>query len=182
MKLNSKQIAHVSTFIAIGAVSRIALDQLALASPTPIYGALIAVGLTETLTFVDGFLYGPLTGFVTGALIISVSDIFTQPGPWTPFIAAIIGLLGVLAGILARPPREPTFRLMAVSAVVLTLLSEFLQNAWVSLFYSTPFIGTMIVGLPTLIAALVNNLVMFTALAPRIIRFLRSSRNEAVNR
>jgi uncharacterized membrane protein len=173
LNFNSRQVAHVSTFTAIGAVSRIALDQLALASPTPVYGVLIAVGLTETLTFVDGFVYGPLTGFVTGALIIVVSDLATLPGPWTPFIAAIIGLLGVLAGIMARPPREPTFRLMAASAVVLTLLSESLQNAWVSLFYSTPFIGVMIVGLPTLIAAVINNLVMFTAVAPRIIRFLR---------
>ena len=177
MEFSSKQIAHVSTFIAIGAVSRIALDQLALASPTPVFGILIAVGLTETLTFVDGFVYGPVFGFVTGALIIVVSDLLTQPGPYTPFIAAIVGLLGVLAGIIARPRREPTFRLMAGSAVVLTLLSEFLQNAWVSIFYLTPFIGTMVVGLPTLITALVNNFVLFTALAPRIIKFLRPSRN-----
>ena len=122
LRFTSVQIAQLSTFIAIGVVARIGLDQLALMSP-PLFGILIAVGLTETLTFIDGFVYGSLTGFVTGFLIILLSDIATQPGPWTPFIGGIIGLLGILAGTVGRSDRIPTVRVMAVCAVLLTLMS-----------------------------------------------------------
>ena len=146
LRFNSTQIAHVSTFIAIGAVARIGLDELALVTP-PLFGILIAVGLTETLTFIDGFVYGPTAGFVTGFLIILISDMFTQPGPWTPFIAAIIGLIGLVAGTMRRSDRIPTFRMLAVSAVLLTLMSELLQNAWVALFYSLPIAGVMTLGI-----------------------------------
>jgi uncharacterized membrane protein len=169
---NSKQIAHVSTFIAIGAVARIGLDGLALMS-APLFGILIAVGLTETLTFIDGFVYGPMAGFVTGFLIILISDLVVLPGPWTPFIAAIIGLVGLVAGTIGRSDRIPTVRFLAVSAVVLTLMSELLQNAWVALFYSLPIAGVMTLGVSTLITALINNLILFTTLGAKIIKLLQ---------
>jgi energy-coupling factor transport system substrate-specific component len=172
LRLNSKQIAHVSTFIAIGAVARVGLADLAMVS-RPIFGILIAVGLTETLTVINGFAYGPMAGFVTGFLIILISDIMILPGPWTPFIAAIIGLIGLVAGIARRPDQMPTVRLFALSAVALTLMSELLQNTWVALFYSLPIAGVMVLGIPTLITALVNNLILFTTLGPRVIKLLR---------
>ena len=139
----------------------------------PIFGILIAVGLTETLTFIDGFVYGSTAGFVTGFLIILLSDMVTQPGPWTPFIAAIIGLLGIVAGALGRSGRIPTVRVVVVSAVLLTLMSELLQNMWVALFYSLPIAGVMTLGVSTLITALINNVVLFAALGPKVIKLLR---------
>jgi energy-coupling factor transport system substrate-specific component len=172
LRFNSTQIAHVSTFIAIGAIARIGLDEIALVTP-PLFGILIAVGLTETLTFIDGFVYGPTAGFVTGFLIILIADIFTQPGPWTPFIAAIIGLIGLVAGAMRRSDRMPTFRMLAVSAVLLTLMSELLQNAWVALFYSLPIAGVMTLGIVTLITALINNFILFTTLGPKVIKLLQ---------
>lgn len=175
LRFNSKQLAHVSTFIAIGAIARIGLDELALVSPGALFGVLIKVGLTETLTFINGFVYGSVTGFVTGSLIIVISDLFLLPGPWTPFIAAIIGLLGVLAGIIRRRYSEPTLRLLLISAAVLTLISEFLQNTWVALFYAVPIAAAMVAGVPSLITALLNNLVLFATLGPKIIKLLRES-------
>jgi energy-coupling factor transport system substrate-specific component len=172
LRFNSTQIAHVSTFIAIGAVARIGLDEVALVTP-PLFGILISVGLTETLTFIDGFVYGPTAGFVTGFLIILIADIFTQPGPWTPFIAAIIGLIGLVAGTMRRSDRIPTVRMLAVSAVLLTLMSELLQNAWVALFYSLPIAGVMTLGISTLVTALINNLILFTTLGPKVIKLLQ---------
>jgi uncharacterized membrane protein len=154
---------------------RVGLDEIALTSAGPLYGVLIKVGLTETLTFLSGFVYGPAAGFVTGSLIIVISDLFTLPGAWTPFIAAIIGLLGLLAGIISRLHSEPTFRTLLLSAAVLTLLSEFLQNSWVALFYAVPVAAAMATGVPSLIAALTNNLILFTTLGPRIIKLLRES-------
>lgn len=154
---------------------RIGLDEIALTSAGPLYGVLVKVGLTETLTFVSGFVYGPAAGFVTGSLIIVTSDLFILPGPWTPFIAAIIGLLGLLAGIIRRLHGEPTLRLLLVSAATLTLMSEFLQNMWFALFFAVPIAGAMAAGVPSLITALINNLILFTTLGPRIVKLLRES-------
>jgi uncharacterized membrane protein len=131
--------------------------------------------LTETLAFVSGFVYGPAAGFVTGFLIIVISDLFISPGPWTPFIAAIIGLLGLLGGIVSRLHSEPTFRVLLLSAAVLTLISEFLQNTWFALFYAVPIAAAMASGAPSLVTALTNNFILFTTLGPRIVKLLRES-------
>ncbi|HYW00224.1 MAG TPA: hypothetical protein VE862_02070, partial [Candidatus Acidoferrum sp.] len=55
-----------------------------------------------------------------------------------------------------------------------TLMSEVLQNAWVAVFYNTPFIPTMITGIPSLVTALINNMVFFTLLTPKIIKLVQS--------
>ncbi|MGD0178103.1 MAG: hypothetical protein ABSC50_14900, partial [Candidatus Bathyarchaeia archaeon] len=57
----------------------------------------------------------------------------------------------------------------ASSAVILTVISEFLQNWWITLFYGVPLLASMISGIPSLITALVNNTILFTVLAPRVI-------------
>ncbi|HUK28641.1 MAG TPA: hypothetical protein VLV31_09470 [Candidatus Acidoferrales bacterium] len=176
--LNSKQIALISAFIAIGAVVRIGVDEVAMVSPPPdpLYGIIIAVGLSETLSFVSGLTFGPVAGFITGFSIILLSDIAIAPGPWTPFIASIIGLLGICGGVLRYFGREPTMRMMVVAAVPLTLLSEFLQNAWVSLTFNTPIAATMLTGLPTLVSALANNMILFPTVGYKTIRFLQNIR------
>jgi len=175
MKPLSKELTMTSAFIAVGAVVRISMDNLALVAPTPIYGVLIKIGLSETLAFISGFLYGPIVGFMCGAFIIVISDFFTYPGPWTPFIATIIGLIGIGGWIirLVTGKAQPGYRTLASSAIVLTLMSEVLQNAWVAVFYNTPFIPTMLTGIPSLITALINNTVFFTLLTPKIIKLIR---------
>ncbi len=150
-----------------------------MASPAPVFGVLIKVGLTETLAFINGFVYGPVTGFVTGSMIIVISDLFVLPGPWTPFIAAIIGLLGVCAGMIRKfPGSRLDFRLLASSAVALTLLSEFLQNTWVAFFYNIPVAAVMATGIPSMITALANNVFLFTTLGMKVIRQLQGTELE----
>ena len=178
----SKCIALTAVLIAVGAVARIGIGSLTMFIPEPFYGLLIAIGVTETITFISGFTLGPVAGFLTGASIIVISDMATIPGAWTPFIAIIIGLIGVIAGIVSRVAKEPTFRLMAISATLLTLMSEALQNAWVSLFYNIPLPITMLTGLGTLVVALTNNLILFTTVGSRLIRLiLGSSANSNAN-
>lgn len=172
---NSKRVAFVSAFIAVGAAARIVLGNFALHSPVPLYGVLIKVGLSETLTIAIGLALGPIAGLTTGALIIAVSDLFMVAGPWTPFIAAIIGLLGFLAGLVRARVNELTVLRLGTLAVLLTALSELLQNAWVSLFYGIPFSATMISGAPSLVTALVNNTILLTTAGPRMIGLIRAS-------
>jgi uncharacterized membrane protein len=175
----------ISTFIAIGAIVRIGADQVGDLVPLLPFDVVIKLGLSETLSFVAGFTYGPLVGFLTGFLIILLSDIASPfgPGAWTPFIGSIIGLLGVCAWIIRHFRHRPTILMMIVSAVGLTLLSETLQNLWVSLFYGIPIIPSMVSGLPSLVAAMANNVILFPTVGIKAIKFvqehqLNSARNE----
>ena len=151
---------------------------VAASSPEPVYGVLTKVGLTETLSFVSGFVYGPIVGFITGFLIILLSDIASPygPGAWTPFIASIIGLLGLCAGFVRYVRPRPTVLILVFSAVALTLLSEFLQNLWVSLTYNLPIALTMMTGIPSLITAWANNLILFPTVGMKTIKFIQEQR------
>jgi uncharacterized membrane protein len=167
----SKKVALVATLVAVGSVVRFGIGELAMITPTPFYGFVIKVGLSETLAFIMGIIYGPVVGFLGGSSIIVISDLPVQPGPWTPFIAGIIGgVFGIGGGSFRRLSKnKPNSLWFAASALILTAISEFLQNLWVSAFYSVPLLASMIAGIPSLIAALVNNITLFTILAPRVI-------------
>jgi len=143
--------------------------------PVPAFGMVIKLGLSETLSFVAGFTYGPVVGFVTGFLIILLSDIASPlgAGAWTPFIASIIGLLGICAGVIRRVRSHPTLLMMTISAVGLTLLSEALQNLWAALFYNIPIIPTMVSGVPSLVTAMANNVILFPTVGSKAIKFMQ---------
>jgi hypothetical protein len=175
LRFSSRQVALISTFIAIGAVVRVGVDQVGDIVPGPAFAVVIKFGLSETLSFVAGFTYGPVVGFVTGFLIILLSDIASPfgAGAWTPFIASIIGLLGICAGIIRRVWPHPTLLMMTVSAVGLTVLSETLQNLWAALFYGVPIIATMGAGVPSLVTAMANNVILFPTVGSRAIKFLQ---------
>jgi uncharacterized membrane protein len=175
LRFSSREVALISTFIAIGAVVRIGVDQVGDMVPGVAFAVVIKLGLSETLSFVAGFTYGPVVGFVTGFLIILLSDIASPfgAGPWTPFIASIIGLLGICAGIIRRVRPHPTLLMMTTSAVGLTLISESLQNIWVSVFYGVPIIATMVSGFPSLVTAMANNVILFPTVGSKAIKFVQ---------
>lgn len=172
---SSKQIALTAVLIAVGAVARISIGSFTMFVPPLLYGWLIAVGLTETLTFISGFTLGPVAGFATGASIIVISDIATIPGPWTPLIATIIGLIGVFAGIIRKLIQQLDFRIMALSSILLTLMSETLQNVTSALLFNTPMIPYIVAGMPTLIVAIANNFILFTTVGLRVIKMILGS-------
>jgi hypothetical protein len=179
--LFSRRVAQTAVLIAVGAVVRASFSQLAMLSgPTPIYGILIKIGLTETLTFILGYAIGATAGLLGGASIIIISDLVVIPGAWTPFIAGIIGLVfGVGGGAVHRIVKGgPTIKVLASSVALLTLLSEFLQNAWVTLFFGVPLYVTLAQGIPTLATALINNVVLLSTIGPRIISYIMDPASE----
>ena len=178
-KIPVKQLTAISMLVATAAAVRVGMNWVAFSIAIPIYGVVVKIGLSETLTFTSGFVFGPIQGFITGALIIVVSDLLTWPGPWTPIIASIIGLLGICGGIIRRLRENPAGMFFGVTAVLLTLMSESLQNLYTTWFYlvsgmpllvalGTAFSG----GIITTIAAIINNTVLFTTIVPRITRIL----------
>ena len=183
MKIPLRQLTAITMLSAVAAAVRVGVNWVAFSIPVPLYGVAVKIGLSETLAFVCGYVFGPIQGFITGVLIIVVSDACTWLGFWTPFIAAIIGLLGFFGGIFSRFRQEPSIMMLGAMAVLLTIASEFLQNLWGAWYMwsfftpETPFaivLATMMVnGLPSMITAVINNAVLFTTLAPRVISILR---------
>jgi uncharacterized membrane protein len=183
-KFPIRQLTAISLLVATAAAVRVEMNWVAFAV-IPAYGLVVKIGLSETLAFTCGFVFGPIQGFITGALIIVISDMFTWAGLWTPFIAVIIGMLGLFGGILRRfkPKPNPSILFLGITAVVLTITSQFLQDVWFAWymwnFYmtETPFVIVLVTsfvgGFSSTVTALVNNMVLFTAVAPRIIKVLQ---------
>ena len=183
MKIPVKQLAAIIILSATAATVRVGINWVAFSIPIPLYGVVVKIGLSETLAFICGYVFGPIQGFITGVLIIMVSDMLTWPGLWTPFIAAIIGALGFFGGLFSRFKHESGIIMLGTMAVILTIVSEFLQNLWCAWYTwsfftpETPFVMVLITmfvnGLLSMITAVINNAILFTALAPRVIRILR---------
>jgi uncharacterized membrane protein len=173
--IGSREACIVAALVAVGAVCRIGLGEVALAFPVPLYGVAIKVGLTETLTFVSGFAFGPALGFLSGALIIIISDLFMMPGVWTPFIAAIIGLFGLGGAAVHHLAPKPSIVALGASMGVLTILSEFLQNAWIALFFNIPLAAVLVSGIPSLVTAFVNNIILLPTVGLKAIKLIQEA-------
>lgn len=183
LKIPVKQLTAISMLVATAAAVRVGMNWVAFAIAIPIYGVIVKIGLSETLAFTSGFVFGPIQGFFTGALIIVISDLFTWAGLWTPFIAMIIGMLGFFGGILRRFKQNPSIIFLGVTAATLTIMSQFLQDIWFAwymwAFYmpETPFVTVLVTslvgGISSTAIALINNTVLFVAVAPRIIKVLQ---------
>jgi len=171
-RTSTKHVSVIALSIAGGAGLRVAIAIWG--TIVPLHWAAAKIGLTETLAFVNGLALGIFAGFFTGVGIIVVADVaMGWAGVWTPFIAGIIGLLGVIGGLLRRLIRNPGRRFMGLSAICLTGISEVLQNLWFAWFFSIPFLGVFLMGIPSLVAALINNLILFTAIGPWLIKLLK---------
>lgn len=55
------------------------------------------------LTVLAGIYLGGQSGFMVGALSALLSNLYFGQGPWTPVQMCVWGLIGLLAGALARP-------------------------------------------------------------------------------
>ena len=180
LRISTRQLSTISLMAALGAVVRVGANWVAFTTPFFPYGIIVKIGLCETLAFICGFSFGPLQGFMTGALIIIVSDMLTWAGPWTPIIATIIGLLGVCGGLLHRVRETPGVAFFGVTAVGLTLISETLQNLYTTWFYlvsGMPLIAALVMafsgGVISMVTAIINNTVLFMTVVPRIIGTMR---------
>jgi len=180
VKIPVKQLTAISMLVATAAAVRVGMNWVAFSIAIPIYGVVVKIGLSETLTFTSGFVFGPIQGFITGALIIVISDLFTWAGLWTPVIAAIIGLLGICGGMLRHLRENPSVMFLGVTAVLLTLMSESLQNLYTTWFYLVSGMPLVVAlgtafggGITSMVTAIINNTVLFTTIVPRIIRILR---------
>jgi len=88
--ISSKEVALVAMLGTISAILRVP------------FAALPSVQPSTYLVICSGYVFGPVAGFMVGALTALVSNFFLGQGPWTPYQMLAWGLLGVLAAYFRR--------------------------------------------------------------------------------
>ncbi len=122
--LGSKEIALVAMLGAISAAARVP------------FAAIPSVQPSTFLIICSGYVFGPLSGFMVGAMTALVSNLFLGQGPWTPYQMLAWGLCGVSAAWMKR------FRASLVwlipFGVVWGYLYGWILNSWYWVSFAYP--------------------------------------------
>lgn len=118
---NLKSVAAIATLSAIAAGLRVVMAPLPNIMPTTFLVAL------------TGFVFGPFTGFITGALAAFLSNIFLGQGPWTFFQMFGWGVIGLISAFLPKNIKASSFS-------IICFLYGFLFDYIVELWYILGFI------------------------------------------
>ncbi|MCD6453497.1 MAG: ECF transporter S component [Dehalococcoidales bacterium] len=89
-RVSSKEIALVGMLGTVSAVLRIP------------FAAMPSVQPCTALIICSGYVFGPLVGFMVGAITALVSNFFLGQGPWTLYQMFAWGMAGVTAAYLRR--------------------------------------------------------------------------------
>ena len=108
----AREIAILATLCALGVAGRAAFFMLPQAKPV------------LALTILAGVALGGESGFLVGSVTMLTSNILFGQGPWTPWQMFGMGIVGFLAGVLARTgwlrrSRGSLCAFGAVSAIVI---------------------------------------------------------------
>ena len=90
------------------------------------------------LTVLTALYLGGEAGFLVGALSALLSNFYFGQGPWTPFQMLAWGLIGLFAGLLARPLKKSRWLLLCyglLSGVFFSLV----MDVWTVLWYNGSF-------------------------------------------
>jgi energy-coupling factor transport system substrate-specific component len=138
--------ALVSTMIMVGTLVTIMIDFGNRHATTKQVALIVALGtLTAVLripfafipnvqpcTFLiicAGVVFGPSVGFMIGALVPLISNLFLGHGPWTPLQMYAWGLIGALSGIFNFGKNVNRW-VLAVFGLLAGYLYGFIMNIW----------------------------------------------------
>ena len=118
---NTKRLILIAAMVALSVVGRI------LFTPLPGFKPVTAMVVITAMYF------GGEAGFMTGALSAVISNFSFGQGPWTPFQMFSWGMLGLIAGLLAKPLKENKI-VLTVYAVISGVLYSLLMDIWTVLW------------------------------------------------
>jgi len=120
--ISSKEIALVAMLGTISAVSRVPFAVIPNVQPC------------TYLIICSGYVFGPVAGFMVGAVTALVSNFFLGQGPWTPYQMFAWGLAGVSAAYIRR------FGLGRVWLIIFGVIWGYLYGWIMNIWYWVAFI------------------------------------------
>jgi energy-coupling factor transport system substrate-specific component len=122
MVLSSKEIALIAMLGTISAVSRIPFAVIPNVQPC------------TYIVICSGYVFGPVAGFMVGAITALASNFFLGQGPWTLYQMFALGLAGVSAAYLRR------FNMGKISLVILGVIWGYLYGWILNIWYWASFV------------------------------------------
>lgn len=115
---------------------------------------------------------GPQAGFYTGATAALLSNFLFGQGPWTPFQMLAWGLIGLFAGLLAKPLQKSRILLLlygVASGVAFSAVMDVWSVLWMSgSLTPAAFSAALLAALPHTALYAVSNLAFLLLLATPI--------------
>ena len=150
---DTRKLVLIAAMIALSVVGRIIF------TPVPGFKPVTAMVVITAMYFGSG------AGFMTGALSALISNFYFGQGPWTPFQMFSWGILGFIAGIIARQLRENKV-VLAIYGIVSGVLYSFLMDVWTVLwsggFSLSLYLAALVTAIPhTILYAVSNVLFLF---------------------
>ncbi len=115
-KVGSREIAVIAMLSAVSVVSRIP------------FAAVPSVQPCTYLIACSGYVFGPIAGFMVGAMTALVSNFFLGQGPWTPYQMIAWGLVGITATGLRHFGLKRQW--LIVFGIVWGYLFGWITNTW----------------------------------------------------
>jgi energy-coupling factor transport system substrate-specific component len=122
--IGSKEIALVAMLGTISAAARIP------------FTAIPSVQPCTYIIICSGYVFGPVAGFLVGAVTALVSNLFLGQGPWTPYQMLAWGLAGVSAALMRR--FKPSLIWLIPFGVLWGYLYGWIMNSWYWLAFAYP--------------------------------------------
>ena len=120
------------------------------------------------ITVITALWLGAEPGFIVGSMTALLSNFYFGQGPWTPFQMFSWGLIGGLAGLLARHLRRHKVLLClygVFAGIFYSLVMDLWSTFWMGDGFSLPRYLTLIAAaLPTTIEYAVSNVIFLLAL------------------
>jgi energy-coupling factor transport system substrate-specific component len=114
--IGSKEIALIAMLSTISAVLRVP------------FAAMPNIQPCTYLIICSGYVFGPVSGFMVGAITPLVSNFFLGQGPWTPYQMFAWGLVGISAAYLRR--FNPGRIWLIIFGIVWGYLYGWIMNTW----------------------------------------------------
>lgn len=145
------------------------------------FAAIPSLQPSTYLIICSGYVFGPVAGFVVGALTPLVSNFFLGHGPWTLFQVLAWGLAGASACALRRLPLKAGW--LALAGVVWGMLFGVIMNLWTWIAFVYPltartFMVTWAASIPFDIMHAAGNAVFLGLLGVRTVRVLERYRGQ----
>ncbi|MCR6544840.1 ECF transporter S component [Dehalobacterium formicoaceticum] len=139
--VSSKVVALTAAMASLAAIARVP------------FAVIMSLQPTTFLVMISGYVFGPQTGFMVGALGALTSNFFLGQGPWTPwqmFSWGMCGVSGALLGMKSKGYKPVSFALLGF---VNGYLFGWVMNLWHWLGFIYPltwetFLATYAISFP----------------------------------